>query len=199
MGSMSKREALENVKTQIMSVKGVLGIAELDEEQRKTVEYLEEMAMKNIFLGMGRGKNEGVKESLSHEITMVLFTDINFDLPKDVNMMELISKGEVVGMAVMDLDKIKEFKKDKEYVVISDFLVIRRDAKINPAAFASGDTFFLFNGFQIEQFSKIPEMKDHVLSIPSSPVFDFLKEEFKDRMILFDPKLASILVGFNLS
>jgi hypothetical protein len=156
------------------------------------------MAMKNIFGGMGRGKSEGVKESISRGITLVLFTDIHFDIPKDANMMELISKGEVVGMATMDLDKIKEFKKDKGYVVLSDFFVIRRDAKINPAAFASGDAYFLFNGVQIEQFSKIPEIKDHVVSIPSPPVFDFLKEQFKNEMNLCDPQLAGMLVGFNL-
>ncbi|MCP8314716.1 MAG: hypothetical protein H3Z53_10180 [archaeon] len=113
--------------------------------------------------------------------------------------MELISKGEVVGMTTMDLDKIEDFKKDKNYVVISDFLVIKRDAKINPTAFASGDAYFLFNGIQIEQFSKIPEIKDHVLSFPSPPAFDFLKEEFKDRMNLSNPQLAGFLIGFNLS
>ena len=32
----------------------------------------------------------------------------------------------------------------------------------------------------------------------SPPVFDFLKEEFKDRMDLDNPQLAGILVGFNL-
>jgi len=197
MNSMSKKEVLEKVKTQIMSVKGVVGVAELNKEQCKTVAYLEEMAMKNVFGGMGRGKNEGVKESLSREITTIFFTNIHFDIPKDSNAMQLISKGEVVGMAV-DLDKIEELKKDKKYVVISDFFAIRRDAKINPAAFASGDTYFLFNGVQIGHFSKIPEIKDHVVSFPSPPAFDFLKEQFKDKMNLSDPQLGGFLIGFNL-
>ncbi|MCP8317244.1 MAG: hypothetical protein H3Z52_02900 [archaeon] len=196
---MSKREVLEKVKIRIMSVKGVMGVAELNEEQCKTVAYLEEMAMKSILCGMGRGKNEGVKESLSREITMVLFTNIHFDIPKDRSVMQLISKGEVVGMAIMDLEKIEEFKKDKKYVVISDFLIIKRDAKINSAAFADGDTYFLFNGIQIEQLSKTHEIKDHVVSIPSPPVFDFLKSQFKDKMNLSDPQLAGFLVGFDLS
>ncbi|MCP8308560.1 MAG: DUF1638 domain-containing protein [archaeon] len=194
---MNKREVLEKIKTQIMSVKGVVGVAELNKEQCETVAHLEEIAMKNVFGGMGRGKNEGVKESLSREIIMVLFTDIHFDIPKDSTAMQLISEGEVVGMAV-DLDKIEEFKKDKKYVVISDFFVIRRDAKISPAAFASGDTYFLFNGVQVDQFSKIPEIRDHVFSFPSPPVFDFTKEQFKDKMNLSDPQLAGFLIGFNL-
>lgn len=195
----SKREVLEKVKTQVMNVEGIVGVAELNKEQCENVARLEEKAMKNVLGGMGRGKNEGVKESLSREIAMVLFADIRFNPPKDVSVMELVSRGEVVGMGLTDLDKIKEFKKDKNYVVISDFLVIRRDAKINPAAFASGDAYFVFNGVQVEQFSKIPELKDHVVSIPSHPVFAFLKEQFKDEMNLCDPQLAGFLIGFDLS
>ncbi|MCP8316597.1 MAG: hypothetical protein H3Z51_07030, partial [archaeon] len=61
---MSKREVLEKVKIRMMSVKGVVGVAELNKEQCETVAHLEEIAMKNVFGGMGRGKNEGVKESL---------------------------------------------------------------------------------------------------------------------------------------
>ncbi len=198
MNSMNKKQILEKVKALIMNVKGVVGVAELNKEQCETIAQLEEMAMKNVFGGLGRGKNEGVKESISREVTMVLFTNIYFEIPKDSNVMQLISKGEVVGMA-LDSDEIEEFKKDKKYVVISDFFAIKRDAKINSTAFASGDAYFLLNGVQIDHFSKIKEIKDHVLSFPSPPAFDFLKSQFKDRMDLSDPQLAGFLVGFNLS
>lgn len=197
MDSISKRKVLEKVKTQITKFKGVVGVVELNKEQCRTVARLEEKAMENVILGMGCGKNEGVKESLSREITLVLFADSHFDIPKDANVMELVSEGEVVGMGCMDLDRIKDFKKDKNWVVVSDFFVIKRGAKINHAAFASGETFFFFNGIQIEQFSKIPEMKNHVLSFPSPPVFAFLKEQFKDGSVY--QQLGGFLIGFNLS
>ncbi|MGB9659981.1 MAG: hypothetical protein ACPLY9_05640 [Nitrososphaerales archaeon] len=121
MNSMNKEQTLEKVKVMIMNVKGVVGVAELNKEQCKTVAQLEEMAMKNVFGGLGRGKNEGVKESISREVTMVLFTNVNFEIPRGSNVIQLINKGEVVGMT-LDPNKIEEFKKGKKYVVISDFL-----------------------------------------------------------------------------
>lgn len=197
--AMIRKEVLENVKTKIMSVKGVVGVAELNKEQCKTIANLEEIAMKNVLFGIGQGKNEGVEESLSREITMVLFTDIQFDLPKNASVMELISNDEVVGMATMNMDLIEEFKRDKRYVVISDFFIIRRDAKINSASFSSGKTYFLFKGVQVDQFLNIPEIKNHVLSFPSPLAFDFLKNEFKYRMKISDLKLAGLLLGFDLN
>ena len=193
-----KKKISVKVKNQITNIKGVVGFAELNEEQCGIIARLEEKAMKYVLSGMGRGKNEGVKDALSREATMVLFTDIHFDIPKNSNIMVLINKGEVVGTATSNLDKIEEYKKDKKFVVISDFLVINRNAKINSDSFASGDTYFLFNGTQIHQFSKIPEIEDHVVSFPSPPVYEFLKEEFKDRMDLENQQLAGLLVGFNL-
>lgn len=198
MDAIIKKKTLEKVKNQILNINGIVGIAELNKEQSGIIACLEEKAMENVLSGMGRGKNEGVKESLSREIIMVLFSDIHFDIPKDANILVLVHKGEVVGMATTDLDKIEEFKKEKKHVVLSDFLVINRNAKINSDSFARGDTYFQFNGTQIDQFSKIPEIKDHVVSFPSPPVFNFLKEEFKDSMNIDNQQLAGILVGFNL-
>ncbi len=195
MDSVSKNEVLEKVKAKIMNVKGVVGVAELNKEQCETVVRLEEKAMENVLSGMGRGRNKGVKESLSRDIVMVFFSNIDFDIPCD---MQLFSEGRIVGMAVEDPDRIKKFKEDKNYVVISDFFVMERGAKINRAAFDSGDAYYIINGVQSRQFSNIPEMKDHVVSFPSPPVFDFLKEQFKDRMDLSDPQLGGFLVGFNL-
>ena len=191
-------KALERAKSKIMNIQGIVGVAELNNEQCESVARLEEKAMEIVLGGMGRGKNEGVKESLSREIIMVLFADIHFDIPKDAKIMELVSKGEVVGVTTTDLNKIEEFKKDKRYIVLSNFLAMKRDAEIGPAAFASGETYFVFPGVQIGQFSRISEIKDHVVSFPSPPVFDFLKEEFKETIDLDDPQLAGILVGFNL-
>lgn len=199
MDAVIKKKILEKVKNQMINVKGIVGVAELNKEQCVTVASLEERSMENVLSGMGRGKNEGVKEALSREVTIVIFTDNHFDLPKDVNVMELVSEGEVVGRGLKDLERISQFKKDKNYVVVSDFFVIKRGAKINPATFASGETYFVFHGIQTEQFSKIPEMKDHVISFPSPPVFAFLKEQFKDEMNLDDPQLGGFLIGFNLS
>ncbi|MEM3383709.1 MAG: hypothetical protein QXL52_03945 [Nitrososphaerales archaeon] len=198
MNTIIRKEVLEKVKIKIMNFKGVVGVAELNKEQCKIVAQLEEMAMKNVFGGLGCGKNKGVKESISREVTMVLFTNIYFEIPKDINVMQLINKGEVVGMS-LDPNKIEEFKKDKKYVIISDFFAIKRDAKINHDTFASGDAYFLFNGIQIYHFSKIKEIKDHVLSFPSPPTFDFLKSQFKDVVSLSDPQLSGLLLGFNLS
>jgi hypothetical protein len=199
MGPESRSNTLESVKNQILTVKGVLGVAELNMEQREAIARLEDEAMGKVLGGMGKGRNEGVKECLSREVIMVFFVNMSFDVPKDANMMVLICKDEKVGWDSMDPEAIREYKCDSNFMVLSDFFVMRRDVKLNPEAFASGDLYFVFNGIKIKQFSEIPEIKDHIVAVPSPPGFKFLYELFKDKMDLSELRIGGFLIGFNLS
>jgi hypothetical protein len=197
MSADSGREAQERVKARIMAVKGVIGVAELNGRQKESVALLEGEAMKNVLGGMGRGNNAGLTEALSREVVMVFFVNMLFEMPKDATMMLLMCNGQVSGWASTDPDLIKKFKEDKGYIVLSDFFVIRKDAKLSKASFACGESCFVFNGTQIEEFFKISEMTDHTVAIPSPPGFNFLYEQFKERMDLSDPKIGGFILGFN--
>jgi hypothetical protein len=195
----AREELLARVIAKVKAVPGVLGAAELNVQQRKTVEYLENEAMKSVLGGMGRGRNDGVKEALSKEVVMALFVDLLFEMPKDANMMELVCKGEIVGRPSISPKEIEEYKKNRDYIVLSDFFIIRRDAKLSPASFASGESCFVFNGARIPDFQGIAEIRDHIVAVPSPPGFDFIHEIYKEEMGLHDPRVAGFLLGFNLS
>jgi len=198
MSANSGEEAKERIKMRIMAIKGVIGVAELNGKQKETVALLEGDAMKNVLGGMGRGNNVGLTEALSYEVVMVFFVNMLFEMPKDANLMLLMCNGQVSGRATMDPNLIKKFKEDKSYIVLSDFFVIRRDAKLSKASFACGESCFIFNGTQIEEFFKIPEITDHIVAIPSPPGFNFLYEQFKEIMDLHDPKIGGFLLGFSV-
>jgi hypothetical protein len=147
---------------------------------------------------MGKCRNDGVKEALSKEVVLALFVDLLFEMPKNTNMMELVCKGEVVGRPSMDPKVIEEHKKNSDYVVLSDFFIIRRDAKLSPQSFASGESCFVFNGAKMADFESVQEIRDHIVAVPSPPGFDFMHEIFKEEMGLSDPRVAGFLLGFNL-
>ena len=198
--SSSKEKKLQNIFRYLEELQGVVGVAVIDQNQQETVLKLEEKAMENVLGGMGKGRNEGLKEALSKSIVLAMFTDINFNVnfPPDIDAMKLICKGEVVGETTTDPVKLEKFKNDPNMVVISDFMALKKGAKVNKEAFDSGDTYFLFEAIRFEIFSIIPEIVDHVISIPSPPVFDFLKKEFKEEMDLSNPQLAVIIMGLHL-
>ena len=198
MNPESRSEALERIKSQILKVKGILGVSGLNIEQREAIARLEDEAMGKVLGGMGKGRNEGVRECLSREVVMVFFVDMSFDVPKDANMMVLMCKDEIVGWDSMDPEVIRKFKCDNNYMVLSDFFVMKRDIKLSPAAFECGDMYFLFKGMKIEQFSNITEIKDHIVAVPSPPGFKFLYDLFKDKMDLSEPRIGGFLIGFNL-
>lgn len=198
MSAEKRSEVMERIKTRIRSVPGVLGVAELNEQQRRTMDYLEGEAMKNVLGGMGRGRNDGVKEALSKDAVLALFVDLLFEIPTDSSVMQLVCKGEVVGRASMDPRVIEVYKKNKDYIVLSDFFIIRRDAKLSAEAFSSGESCFVFNGTKVADFERIPELRDHIVAIPSPPGFKFIHEIFKDEMDLKDPRIGGFLLGFNL-
>ncbi len=198
--SSSEEKDFQNVFRYLEGLQGVIGVAVLDQNQQETVLKLEEKAMENVLGGMGKGKNEGLKEALSKSIVLAMFTDITFNVnfPPDIDTMKLICKGEVVGETTTDPVKLEKFKNDPDMIVISDFFALKKGAKVNKEAFESGDTYFLFEPMRVKIFAEIPEIADHVVSIPSPPVFDFLKKKFKDEMDLSDPQLAVIIMGLDL-
>ena len=198
--SSSEEKDFQNVFKYVEGLQGVIGVAVLDQNQQETVLKLEEKAMENVLGGMGKGKNEGLKEALSKSIVLAMFTDITFNVnfPPDIDTMKLICKGEIVGETTTDPVKLEKFKNDPDMIVISDFFALKKRAKINKEAFESGDTYFLFEPIRVKIFAEIPEIADHVVSIPSPPVFDFLKKKFKDEMDLSDPQLAVIIMGLDL-
>jgi hypothetical protein len=161
MSADSGGEAQERVKARIMAVKGVIGVAELNGRQKESVALFEGEAMKNVLGGMGRGNNTGLTEALSREVVMVFFVNMLFEMPKDATMMLLMCNGQVSGWASTDPDMIKKFKEDKGHIVLSDFFVIRRDAKLSKASFACGESCFIFNGTQIGVLQDIRDSRSH--------------------------------------
>jgi len=193
--SSSEEKNLQSVFRYLEELQGVVGVAVIDQNQQETVSKLEEKAMENVLGGMGKGRNEGLKEALSKNIVLAMFTDITFNVnfPPDIDAMKLICKGEVVGETTTDPVKLEKFKKDPNMIVISDFMALKKGAKVNKEAFDSGDTYILFEAIRFESFENIPEIAEHVISIPSPPVFDFLKKELKEEMDLSNPQLAVII------
>ena len=199
-GSSSEEKDLQNVFRYLGGLQGVVGVVVLDQNQQETVLKLEEKAMENVLGGMGKGKNEGLKEALSKSIVLAMFTDMKFyvNFPPHIDTMKLICKGEVVGETTTDPVKLEKFKKDPDMIVISDFFALKKGAKINKQAFDCGDAYFLFSPIRAEIFAEIPEITDHVLSIPSPPVFDFIKKEFENEIDFSDPQLAVMILGLDL-
>lgn len=193
-----EKDALERIQSQIMKIKGVIGVARLTPEQCRATADLEEEAMQHVLGGIGKGRNEGLKKALGYKIVMVLFTDVTFEMTRDPGLILLICDKELAGFGTTDPEVIARFKKDKEYLVFGDFLVMKRGARINSSAFACGDAYFLFNGTTNESLSKIEQIKDHFVAIPSPPAFGFLKEQFKDKINLDNPQAAGFVVGMEL-
>ncbi len=198
--NINERDTVRGVKSQMENIKGVIGVAELTSAQCNTLSCIEEEAMQHILGGIGRGRNEGLKKSLSYSKVFGIFVDASFKLTNDLKseLMQLINDDEVVGFGTQDPIVIDKYKQDKGYVVLSDFLVMKRSARINRATFCSGKTYFLFKGIKNEQLARIEKIKDHFVSIPSAPVFNFLKEQFKDTIDLTNPQAAIFIVGFEL-
>jgi len=199
----SESELVEKIKTKILGIKGILAVYLLTDEDREIVGTLEEQAAKDMFGGLGGGRNEGVSSCLSREIAMALLTGPSFKVPWG-EMMLLVSDGEVVGTMIKDPEAINSFLQKEDYALLGGtFIVNKRKAKLNFSDFLNGTTYFLFKGVKLEIFN-MPEIKDHILASPSGSVFDFLKNKFmatesgrSQIMSIPESDMAIFLFGFD--
>lgn len=191
-------EVLQEVLDTIEPLRGVVNVGVLNDEVRKNIMQIEMEKTGELIPVI----NLGVKECLERDFTVAIIKNASFRPPPTATVQFVDNKGNLLGEEIVNVNQKKKYENDEKAQFIHPDFVLLRDKKDlendlkqeNIQETATKQAFLL----PPVQFIEVEELEDtcDVVSSSPDPLADlYIKEyfEFED-----DPKLASILVGFNV-
>ncbi|MCL1978795.1 MAG: hypothetical protein FWG60_01365 [Methanomassiliicoccaceae archaeon] len=168
----------------VKGLRGVVNAFYLDEEVLGQMRKEEEKvtAMGNIAV-----HNEGFNQALSRDHVIAIVKDPRFRPPPEPTVVLISNAGEVMGLEVFPFTA-KEYLEREDVVWLSDAFVLFPDVK------GSGGERFIMPPVSFPELNESNGCKD-VISCSPAPTCDLIMRKYYD--LQDDPKLASVLVGYN--
>lgn len=146
--------------------------------------------------------NYGVHECLNREYTVAIIKTASFRPPPTATVQLIDAQGNLIGEEVVNADQKRKYSEDERSTFVTPDFVLTRDPKLfeydlqedrikdNRAKQA-----FILPPVQFIEVEELEDTCDVVSSSPDPLADLFIKQYFNFED---DPKLASILVGFNV-
>ena len=192
------KEVLQEVIDNINPLRGVLDVGVLNDEVKKNVIKIEMEKAGEIIPVI----NMGVNECLNRDYTVAIIKNASFRPPPTATVQLVDNKGNLLGEEIVSTYQKKKYKEDKkaklinpDFVLLKDQKDIEEDLKTDNLEKNPTKQAFVLPPVQ---FIEVEELEDTCDVVSSSP--DPLADLYLKKVFNFedDPKLASILVGFNV-
>lgn len=191
-------EVLQEVLDTIEPLRGVLNVGVLNDEVRANILKIEMEKTGELIPVI----NIGVKECLERDYTVAIIKNASFRPPPTATVQFVDNHGNLLGEEIVNVDQKKKYENDeKAQFIHPDFVLLKNQQELqndlkqeNIQETAKKQAFVL----PPVQFIEVEELEDtcDVVSSSPDPLADlYLKQYFNFED---DPKLASILVGFNV-
>jgi len=191
-------EVLQEVLDTIEPLRGVLNVGVLNDEVRKHVMQIEMEKTGELIPVI----NLGVKECLERDFTVAIIKNASFRPPPTATVQFVDNKGNLLGEEIVNVDQKKRYENDeKAQFIHPDFVLLKNqkdlenDLKAENIEKNPTKQAFLLPPVQFIEVEELEDTCDVVSSSPDPLADVYLKEYFNFED---DPKLASILVGFNV-
>lgn len=197
---MSKKpeEVLQEVIDTINPLRGVLDVGVLTDEVRKNVLKIEMDKAGELIPVI----NMGVNECLNRDYTVAIIKNASFRPPPTATVQLVDNKGNLLGEEIVSNNQKKKYKEDEkakfinpDFVLLKDQKDIEEDLKTENLEKNPTKQAVVLPPVQFIEVEELEDTCDVVSSSPDPLADLYLKEVFNFED---DPKLASILVGFNI-
>ncbi|WP_303221911.1 hypothetical protein [Methanosphaera stadtmanae] len=197
---MSKKpeDVLQEVIDTINPLRGVLDVGVLTDEVRKNVLKIEMDKAGELIPVI----NMGVNECLNRDYTVAIIKNASFRPPPTATVQLVDNKGNLLGEEIVSNNQKKKYKEDEkakfinpDFVLLKDQKDIEEDLKTENLEKNPTKQAFVLPPVQFIEVEELEDTCDVVSSSPDPLADLYLKEVFNFED---DPKLASILVGFNI-
>lgn len=168
----------------IRNMKGVVHAFRLDND---ILDQMKEEEAKVVAMGNIVVQNEGFDEALKRDHVIAIIKDPRFRPPPEPTVILLSDSNEVMGLEVFPFTA-KEYLNREDVVWLSDAFVMFPDVK------GMGGEKFIMPPVSFPELNTSNGCKD-VISCSPAPTCDLMMRKY--YKLQDDPKLASVLVGYN--
>ena len=168
-------------------VKGLKGVVNAFYLNKEVLDQMKKEENKVTAMGNIAVMNEGFSEALKRDHVIAIIKDPRFRPPPEPTVVLVSNKGEIMGLEVFPFTA-KEYLGREDVVWLSDAFVLFPNVK------GMGGENFIMPPVSFPELNESNGGKD-VVSCSPAPTCDLLMRTYYD--LKDDPKLASVLVGFN--
>lgn len=185
MSAVGVEEKLEEILDVLSKLKGTRHAFYLTKKMRNGLARLERQYPS---LGPLTITNEGVLQTLEREHVACILKDRSFRAPPHATVVLIDDDGNVIGRELLPGEKLPKDKAEKAIMVGKDFVIFYEKG-------AGRGARFVLPPVPFSEIERIEDAHRTVSSSPSTVGDHYLRKEagFED-----DPKLASVLIGFDL-
>lgn len=180
----------------LKSIEGFVASTKLNQKDIKEILELEEKAEKLTVFGMVPAKNQGVRNVLKKELVYVVaYYPIFFSNYKDISHSSSVimtSGKKIIGEEIIDIQKLNEYKKRNDVVIIGSSFVLYTD-KIRKS---KSEAIIVLPERPFHPFNNLSNATNIISGSPSPPVDNYLK--LKMNVDGTDPNIGTVLVGLEL-
>lgn len=186
VGGVSGKVVLDEVLRTLSALKGVKHAFHLSDETR---EGLREIEKSYPSIGPLTVHNEGIKETLARGHVACIIKDKGFRAPPHATVQLVNDEGVMIGREILPGEKFEAKGKEKLVFLGKDFVVFADRSSGKGAR-------FLLPPIPFKEVEAVGGVRNVCSSSPSTVGDLYIRRAygFKD-----DPKLASILIGFDIA
>lgn len=181
-------DVLNNVRTRINELNGVVEVKQLSKEDILQIIDMESKRSKELIPVF----NEGVQECFKRDFCFVIFKKGCFRIPPTPTVL-LTFDGEILGHDIFTVEDNEKYKNDEDVLFLSDDFIIFKDVLYN-YNLEKGNEYFVLPPVPFPELD-IFNLKGVVSSSPSTSSDEYLKNKYGHGD---DSSIATIIVSFNI-
>jgi len=183
---------IDEVEKVLQSIKGIVDVERLNNQGRAEILDLEQKAEQVLMMGLAKTVNRGLRNAIDRDVTYAAIHDPDLRHPPGSTVI-WVREDEIIGEEVWDKAIIEELKKREDVLFIGEGFILYTD-KIR--RMQKTEMTVVFPGLPVPELQDIDKIGDIVSATLSAPADLHIKRKL--GWSTTDPKIGTILIGFNL-
>ena len=189
---MKHASVVDQAEKILRGIKGIVHVERLSNEERAEILDLEQKAEQILMMGLARTVNRGLRNAIDRDVTYAAIHDPDLRHPPGSTVI-WVREDEIIGEEVWDKAVVEEIKKREDVLFIGEGFVLYAD-KIR--RMQKTEMTVVFPGLPVPELQSIGKIEHVVSATLAAPADIYVKKKL--GWSTADPKIGTILVGFNL-
>jgi len=189
---MKYASTIDEVEKILRGIKGIVDVERLNDEDCAEILDLERKAEQILMMGLAKTVNRGLRDAIDRGVTYAAIHDPDLRHPPGPTVI-WVREDEIIGEEVWDKAIIDGLKKRQDVLFIGEGFVLYAD-KIR--RMQKTEMTVVFQGLPVPELQNIDKIESVVSATLSAPADLHVKRKL--GWSTTDPKIGTILIGFNL-
>lgn len=182
---------MDEVRTELLSSKGIGSVLFLDETDRKKIIELEREDEQKGLILCGKKSNVGIRQVLGCDMMLGFLTNSEFQWPK--NNVRLMHDGKLIGRDVMDPVELQGYMDDPKYRVLGNIVILNKEF-LNIRS-STDPIDMVINAHPFPSIEAVYGISGAIIASPSVASDKYIRSLSQDGNSAY---IGSFLLGFDL-